>query len=61
MLFNTLIETYIKFPTYCAVSALSFGAYKGSKMAHSLLSCNLIPGWGDEAVLCETGKVVQVL
>lgn len=52
MLFEALIETYIKF-YLLLVSTVGCGMYNGSKMVYSLLSCNLISGWGEEAVLCE--------
>lgn len=53
MLFETLVETCIK-SSLLLVSAVRFGVYKGSKMVYSVLSCSLISGCGEEAVLCET-------
>lgn len=51
MLFQTSVETYIKF--YFMVSTLSSEVHKGSKMVDSVLSYNLTSHWGEEAVVCE--------
>lgn len=51
MSFQIVVETCIK--SCCVVSVVSSGVCRGNKIVYSLLSHNLVSGWGDEAVIYE--------